>query len=158
MVGYMKRLFILIMCLSFFIVGCKKEESEVGDINYKKNVDVMTNEISYEIDGYHLMIKSNYSGMSYNDSLFSYMINDENGMFIVEYKELNNLDINKDSYNIYRINDKEYLYEYDNDYLDIYYFIDDNNYLSIIVENLNNEYNEENLLFLFNQLDFEIYK
>ncbi len=154
----MKRLFILIMCLSFFIVGCKKEESEVGDINYKKNVDVMTNEISYEIDGYHLMIKSNYSGMSYNDSLFSYMINDENGMFIVEYKELNNLDINKDSYNIYRINDKEYLYEYDNDYLDIYYFIDDNNYLSIIVENLNNEYNEENLLFLFNQLDFEIYK
>ena len=69
----MKRLFILIMCLSFFIVGCKKEESEVGDINYKKNVDVMTNEISYEIDGYHLMIKSNYSGMSYNDSLFSYM-------------------------------------------------------------------------------------
>ena len=154
----MKRLFILIMCLSFFIVGCKKEESEVGDINYKKNVDVMTNEISYEIDGYHLMIKSNYSGMSYNDSLFSYMINDENGMFIVEYKELNNLDINKDSYNIYRINDKEYLYEYDNDYLDIYYFIEDNNYLSIIVENLNNEYNEENLLFLFNQLDFEIYK
>ena len=154
----MKRLFILIMCLSFFIVGCKKEESEVGDINYKKNVDVMTSEISYEIDGYHLMIKSNYSGMSYNDSLFSYMINDENGMFIVEYKELNNLDINKDSYNIYRINDKEYLYEYDNDYLDIYYFIDDNNYLSIIVENLNNEYNEENLLFLFNQLDFEIYK
>ena len=154
----MKRLFILIMCLSFFIVGCKKEESEVGDINYKKNVDVMTNEISYEIDGYHLMIKSNYSGMSYNDSLFSYMINDENGMFIVEYKELNNLDINKDSYNIYRINDKEYLYEYDNDYLDIYYFIDDNNYLSIIVENLNNEYNEENLLFLFNQLDFEISK
>ena len=154
----MKRLFILIMCLSFFIVGCKKEESEVGDINYKKNVDVMTNEISYEIDGYHLMIKSNYSGMSYNDSLFSYMINDENGMFIVEYKELNNLDINKDSYNIYRINDKEYLYEYDNDYLDIYYFIDDNNYLSIIVENLNNEYNEENLLFLFNQLDFEVYK
>ena len=154
----MKRLFILIMCLSFFIVGCKKEESEVGDINYKKNVDVMTNEISYEIDGYHLMIKSNYSGMSYNDSLFSYMINDENGMFIVEYKELNNLDINKDSYNIYRINDKEYLYEYDNDYLDIYYFIDDNNYLSIIVENLNNEYNEVNLLFLFNQLDFEIYK
>ena len=154
----MKRLFILIMCLSFFIVGCKKEESEVGDINYKKNVDVMTNEISYEIDGYHLMIKSNYSGMSYNDSLFSYMINDENGMFIVEYKELSNLDINKDSYNIYRINDKEYLYEYDNDYLDIYYFIDDNNYLSIIVENLNNEYNEENLLFLFNQLDFEIYK
>ena len=79
-------------------------------------------------------------------------------MFIVEYKELNNLDINKDSYNIYRINDKEYLYEYDNDYLDIYYFIDDNNYLSIIVENLNNEYNEENLLFLFNQLDFEVYK
>ena len=154
----MKRLFILIMCLSFFIVGCKKEESEVGDINYKKNVDVMTNEISYEIDGYHLMIKSNYSGMSYNDSLFSYMINDENGMFIVEYKELNNIDINKDSYNIYRINDKEYLYEYDDDYLDIYYFIDDNNYLSIIVENLNNEYNEENLLFLFNQLDFEIYK
>ncbi len=154
----MKRLFILIMCLSFFVVGCKKEESEVGDINYKKNVDVMTNEISYEIDGYHLMIKSNYSGMSYNDSLFSYMINDENGMFIVEYNELNNLDINKDSYNIYRINDKEYLYEYDNDYLDIYYFIDDNNYLSIIVENLNNEYNEENLLFLFNQLDFEIYK
>ena len=154
----MKRLFILIMCLSFFIVGCKKEESEVGDINYKKNVDVMTNEISYEIDGYHLMIKSNYSGMSYNDSLFSYMINDENWMFIVEYKELNNLDINKDSYNIYRINDKEYLYEYDNDYLDIYYFIEDNNYLSIIVENLNNEYNEENLLFLFNQLDFEIYK
>ena len=154
----MKRLFIVMICLSFFIVGCKKEESEVGDINYKKNVDVMTNEISYEIDGYHLMIKSNYSGMSYNDSLFSYMINDENGMFIVEYKELNNLDINKDSYNIYRINDKEYLYEYDNDYLDIYYFIDDNNYLSIIVENLNNEYNEENLLFLFNQLDFEIYK
>lgn len=154
----MKRLFIIMICLSFFIVGCKKEESEVGDINYKKNVDVMTNEISYEIDGYHLAIKSNYSGMSYNDSLFSYMINDENGMFIVEYKELNNLDINKDSYNIYRINDKEYLYEYDNDYLDIYYFIDDNNYLSIIVENLNNEYNEENLLFLFNQLDFEIYK
>ena len=154
----MKRLFIVMICLSFFIVGCKKEESEVGDINYKKNVDVMTNEISYEIDGYHLMIKSNYSGMSYNDSLFSYMINDENGMFIVEYKELNNLDINKDSYNIYRINDKEYLYEYDNDYLDIYYFIDDNNYLSIIVENLNNEYNEENLMFLFNQLDFEIYK
>ena len=154
----MKRLFIIMICLSFFIVGCKKEDSEVGDINYKKNVDVMTNEISYEIDGYHLMIKSNYSGMSYNDSLFSYMINDENGMFIVEYKELNNLDINKDSYNIYRINDKEYLYEYDNDYLDIYYFIDDNNYLSIIVENLNNEYNEENLLFLFNQLDFEIYK
>lgn len=154
----MKRLFIIMICLSFFIVGCKKEESEVGDIDYKKNVDVMTNEISYEIDGYHLIIKSDYSGMSYNDSLFSYMINDENGMFIVEYKELNNIDINKDSYNIYRINDKEYLYEYDNDYLDIYYFMDDDNYLEIMVENLNNEYNEENLLFLFNQLDFEIYK
>lgn len=154
----MKRLFILIMCLSFFIVGCKKEDSEVGDIDYKKNVDVMTNEISYEIDGYHLTIRSNYSGMSYNDSLFSYMINDDNGMFIVEYKELNNNDLDKDSYNIYRINGKDYLYENDDDYLDIYYFIDDNNYLEIMIENLNNEYNEDNLLFLFNQLDFEINK
>ena len=27
------------ICLSFFIVGCKKEEQETGDINYKKNVD-----------------------------------------------------------------------------------------------------------------------
>lgn len=154
----MKRLFIILMCLSFFIVGCKKEEETRGDINYKKNVDVLMNEISYEIGEYHLYIKSEYAGMSYNDSLFSYMINDDNGMFIVEYKEINDNVVDKDSYNKYLINDKEYLYDFDNDYLDIYYFIDNDNYLSIVIENLNNEYNEENLLFLFNQLDFEVTK
>ncbi len=152
----MKRLFIIMICLSFFIVGCKKEENETGDINYKKDVDILINEISYEIDNYHLYIKSEYSGMSYNDSLFSYMINDDNGMFIVEYKEINNIVIDKESYNKYLINDKEYLYEITDDYLDIYYYIDNDNYLSITIENLNNEYNEENLLFLFNQLDFEV--
>ena len=93
--------------------------------------------------------------MSYDESLFAYMINDDNGMFIVEYKELAKKD-NMDGYNKYLINDKEYLYEYNDDLSDIYYHLDGNDYLNITIQNLNNEFNEDNLLFLFNQLSFEV--
>ena len=137
----MKRVFIIMMCLSFFIVGCKKEENETGDIKYKKDVDVLSNEIAYDIDSYHIYISTIYQGMSYDESLFAYMINDDNGMFIVEYKELAKKD-NMDGYNKYLINDKEYLYEYNDDLLDIYYHLDGNDYLNITIQNLNNEFNE----------------
>ena len=46
----MKRLFILIMCLSFFIVGCKKEESEVGDIAALRNASAATSTATTVID------------------------------------------------------------------------------------------------------------
>ncbi len=152
----MKRLFIIMICLSFFIVGCKKEENETGDINYKKDVDILINEISYEIDNYHLYIKSEYSGMSYNDSLFSYMINDDNGMFIVEYKDILDDPINLVDYQEYILNDVSYWYKLDNDYMDIVHYVDDNNYLSISIENLNNEFNDDIIFYLIDQLDYEV--
>ena len=152
----MKRLLIIMICLSFFIVGCGKteEENETGDINYKKNVDSLSNEVSYDIDNYHLYIKSSYQGMPYNESLFSYMINDDNGMFIVEYKEITNKEINKSEYLEYG----DYLYKYNDDYLDIIYYIANEDYLLISIENLNNEFNQEIITYLFNQLNFEITK
>ena len=152
----MKKLFIMLFIIvSLFIVGCKKEESETGDINYKKNVGVLTNEINYETDSYNIYIQTDYQGMPYNDSIFSYMINDDNGMFIVEYKDLLKKD-NMDGFNTYFINDKEYLYELNNDVMDIYYNLDNDNYLYISIQNLNDDFNEDNILFLFNQLSFEI--
>ena len=76
-------------------------------------------------------------------------------MFIVEYKDINNNIVDYDSYHRYSINDKEYLYNYNNDYMNINYVID-NRYLTITIENLNSEFNEEIIAFLLNQLDFEV--
>ncbi len=152
----MKRVFVIMICLSFFIVGCKKEEQETGDINYKKNVDALSNEIFYEVNGYKLTIKSEYAGMPYNDSLFSYMINNENGMFIVEYKDILDDPINLVDYQEYILNDVSYWYKLDNDYMDIVHYVDDNNYLSISIENLNNEFNDDIIFYLIDQLDYEV--
>ncbi len=150
----MKRLLIIMMCLSFFITGCKKEETTTGDISYKKNVDTLSNEISYDIEGYHLDIKSDYQGMAYNDSLFSFMINNDYGMYIVEYKDITNKEINKSEYLEYN----DYLYKYDNDFMDIVYLLDNDYYLYISIENLNNEFNNETITYLFSQLEFNIEK
>ena len=151
----MKKIIIFLLCLSIIVVGCSKEEEATGDINYKKDVDTLTNSVTYNIDNITLTIRSNYLGISNEDSLFSYMINDNNGMFIVEYKDINNNIVDYDSYHRYSINDKEYLYNYTNDYMNINYVID-NRYLTITIENLNNEFNEEVISFLLNQLDFEV--
>lgn len=150
----MKRVLIIMMCLSFFIIGCKREETTTGDINYKKNVDSLSNEISYDLSGYHLDIKSNYQGMSYNDSLFSFMINNDYGMYIVEYIDITNKEINKSEYLEY----EDYLYKYNDDFIDILYLLDDNYYLYISIENLNNEFNDETITYLFSQLDFKVEK
>ena len=155
MVIYMKKIIIFLLCLSIIVVGCSKEEEATGDINYKKDVDTLTNSVTYNIDNITLTIRSNYLGISNEDSLFSYMINDNNGMFIVEYKDINNNIVDYDSYHRYSINDKEYLYNYNNDYMNINYVID-NRYLTITIENLNSEFNEEVIAFLLNQLDFEV--
>jgi hypothetical protein len=151
----MKKIIIFLLCLSIIVVGCSKEEEATGDINYKKDVDTLTNSVTYNIDNITLTIRSNYLGISNEDSLFSYMINDNNGMFIVEYKDINNNIVDYDSYHRYSINDKEYLYNYNNDYMNINYVID-NRYLTITIENLNSEFNEEVKSFLLNQLDFEV--
>ena len=151
----MKKIIIFLLCLSIIVVGCSKEEEATGDINYKKDVDTLTNSVTYNIDNITLTIRSNYLGISNEDSLFSYMINDNNGMFIVEYKDINNNIVDYDSYHRYSINDKEYLYNYNNDYMNINYVID-NRYLTITIENLNSEFNEEVIAFLLNQLDFEV--
>jgi hypothetical protein len=151
----MKKIIIFLLCLSIIVVGCSKEEEATGDINYKKDVDTLSNSVTYNIDNITLTIRSNYLGISNEDSLFSYMINDNNGMFIVEYKDINNNIVDYDSYHRYSINDKEYLYNYNNDYMNINYVID-NRYLTITIENLNSEFNEEVKSFLLNQLDFEV--
>ena len=135
-----KKIIIFLLCLSIIVVGCSKEEEATGDINYKKDVDILTNSVTYNIDNITLTIRSNYLGISNEDSLFSYMINDNNGMFIVEYKDINNNIVDYDSYHRYSIND----------------YVIDNRYLTITIENLNSEFNEEVIDFLLNQLDFEV--
>ncbi len=152
----MKKIIIFLLCLSIIVVGCSKEEEATGDINYKKDVDTLTNSVTYNIDNITLTIRSNYLGISNEDSLFSYMINDNNGMFIVEYKDILDDPINLVDYQEYILNDVSYWYKLDNDYMDIVHYVDDNNYLSISIENLNNEFNDDIIFYLIDQLDYEV--
>ena len=153
----MKKILMVLLCFCLLLCACKKkEENETGDIKYTKNVEALTDAVSYDINNYHLDIRSSYEGMAYKDSLFAYMINDTNGMFIVDYVDVNNKDIDKELLNEYHDVDKDYLYERNDDVINIYYYIDDEYYLYISIENLNTELDDNDLYYLFNQLDFDV--
>ena len=84
------------------------------------------------------------------------MINDSNGMFIIDYVGIINKDINKEEYTEYEVLDKKYLYNASDDLIDIYYVINEGNYLNISIQNLNSELDEANIDYLFSQLDFDV--
>ncbi len=147
------------ICVCLILCGCKKEEATTGDIKYKKDTESLVDSISYEINNkHHIDIRSEYEGTTNIDNLFAYMINDENGMFIVEYVDILNTELDKKIMNEYNDVDKNYYYVLGEDVLDIYYYIDDEYYVYISIENLNSEFDEDNINYLFNQLDFDVYE
>ena len=146
----------MLMFIVLFITACKKEEEVVGDIPYNKDSFSLTDSVSYDLEEYHIDIRTKYEGTTYDDSLFAYMINDSNGMFIIDYVGIVNKDINIEDYKEYEVLDKKYLYKASDDLIDIYYVINEGNYLYISIENLNSELDDSNIDYLFNQLDFDV--
>ena len=146
----------MLMFIVLFITACKKEEEVVGDIPYNKDSFSLTDSVSYDLEEYHIDIRTKYEGTTYDDSLFAYMINDSNGMFIIDYVRIVNKDINIEDYKEYEVLDKKYLYKASDDLIDIYYVINEGNYLYISIENLNSELDDSNIDYLFNQLDFDV--
>lgn len=146
----------MLMFIVLFITACKKEEEVAGDIPYNKDTFSLTDSISYDISEYHIDIRTKYEGTTYDDSLFAYMINDSNGMFIIDYVGIINKDINKEEYTEYEVLDKKYLYNASDDLIDIYYVINEGNFLNISIQNLNSELDEANIDYLFSQLDFDV--
>ena len=146
----------MLMFIVLFITACKKEEEVVGDIPYNKDSFSLTDSVSYDLEEYHIDIRTKYEGTTYDDSLFAYMINDRNGMFIIDYVGIVNKEINKEDFIEYEVLDKKYLYKASDDLIDIYYVINDDSYLYISIENLNSELDDDNIDYLFNQLDFDV--
>ncbi len=148
----------LLIIIVLFVTSCKKDEEVVGDIPYNKDSFSLTDSISYDIGEFHIDIRTKYEGTTYDNSLFAYMINDSNGMFIVDYVGISNKEINKEELIEYEVLDKKYLYKSNDDIVDIYYAINDNSYLYISIENLNSELDDDNIDYLLNQLDFDVIK
>jgi hypothetical protein len=148
----------LLIIIVLFVTSCKKDEEVVGDIPYNKDSFSLTDSISYDIGEFHIDIRTKYEGTTYDNSLFAYMINDSNGMFIVDYLGISNKEINKEELIEYEVLDKKYLYKSNDDIVDIYYAINDNSYLYISIENLNSELDDDNIDYLLNQLDFDVIK
>lgn len=153
-----KTMIFLLIIIVLFVTSCKKDEEVVGDIPYNKDSFSLTDSISYDIGEFHIDIRTKYEGTTYDNSLFAYMINDSNGMFIVDYVGISNKEINKEELIEYEVLDKKYLYKSNDDIVDIYYAINDNSYLYISIENLNSELDDDNIDYLLNQLDFDVIK
>jgi len=154
----MKKIYIILICLLFLIIGCKKEE-KLGDITTNHNDYLMSNIKELDVLNYHIKINSINEGMSYHNTIFSFLVNNNDGIYIYNYNNVtNNIDLNNYIDSI-TIGDKEYKYYLNNDNINLIYNIDDNYYLSLSIKDLYNEIdNNENIIDLLELFDFEITK
>ena len=94
--------------------------------------------------------------MSYNNTIFSFLVNNDDGMYIYNYNNIsNNIDLSN-YINTVTIGSYDYKYYLDNDTINLIYNIDDNYYLNLSIKNLNDEIDYENINYLLELFDFEI--
>ena len=152
----MKKRYIILMCfILLFMIGCNQEEA-VGDILIEKEEYLMSTTKELDILKYHMTIKSINEGMEYNNTIFSFLVNNEDGMYICNYNRVTN-NINIDNYiESITINDKEYKYYINNDTINLIYMIDDNYYLDLSIKAINNDTVSENIDNLLELFEFKI--
>ncbi len=152
----MKKRYILLICLVFlFMTGCK-EEKVAGDIITDSNEYNMTTTKELDVLSYHIRIKATNEGMEYNNTIFSFLVNDTNGMYIYNDNKVTN-DIILDNYKeIIDVNDKEYSYYIENDTINAIYKLNDTYYLSLSIKAMNNDIDTNSINSYFELFNFEV--
>ncbi len=140
----MKKIVLITLCLLLVITGCKKSEEE--NKNYGDILEEKTNTLSlkteYNMGKYHLDIESNFEGQPYNNSIFSFLVNDLSGMYLLSYNKITN-DFDESLYlDEIIINNKTYKYYIYNNTVYLDYQIDDNYHLLMMIKSLNNSIDE----------------
>ena len=152
----MKKIYIVLMCFLVLLLTACSEEEKRGDILTDTNDYLMSETKELDILNYHMIINVPTLGMEYNNTIFSYLINNEEGMYLYNYNSITN-NINLDYYlETIMINDKEYKYYIDNDTINLIYNIDNNYYLNLSIKAINNDTNNENINSLIELFNFEI--
>jgi len=151
----MKRV-VFVLLIILFITGCSnKEELPKGDILESNDIELLSNYHEYDMFRYHLNIRTKYEGKPYNNTIFSFVIDNNTGMYLYNYHEITKDDINRDLYqNKLVSNNKLFNYYILGDTIKIIYDIDNNYYLQLSIKALNNDIN--NIEELFNYFDFDI--
>ncbi|MBP5683705.1 MAG: hypothetical protein J6X02_00435 [Bacilli bacterium] len=149
--------YVVFLILILFITGCgNKEEKPKADILDFDTGMEMTNSYEYEMFKYKMIIHSEYLGKPYNNTIFSFMVDNNLGMYLFNYHSINK-DNDKNLYKYsFVINNKEYHYYIDGDTLMIIYNLDNEYSLLLSIKSLNNDFS--NLYDLFNYFDFDIYE
>ena len=151
----MKR-FVFVLLILLFITGCgNKEEVPKGDILDFDVPESLSNYYEYDMFRYHLNIRSKYEGKPYNNTIFSFVLDNSKGMYLFNYNQITKDDINKDLYQSKIVsNNKLFMYYILDDTIKIIYDIDSNYYLQLSIKSLNSDIND--IEELFNYFDFDI--
>ena len=147
--------FLFIFLIILFIVGCGKEEVPKGDILNGEIEESLSNYKEYDMFRYHIKIRSEYEGKPYNNTIFSFMVDNSLGMYILNYHRITKEDINRDLYKEEIVsNNHVYKYFIEADNVNIIYDIDSDYYLQLSIKSLNNDMS--NIEELFRYFDFDI--
>ena len=148
--------FVFVLLILLFITGCgNKEEVPKGDILDFDAEEALSNYFEYDMFRYHLNIRSLYEGKPYNNTIFSFVLDNNMGMYLFNYHQITKKDINRDLYqNKVVSNNKLFKYYIIGDTVNIIYDIDSDYYLQLSIKSLNNDIN--NIEELFGFFDFDI--